>query len=88
MPWSDFLSFTHPPPTPSADTFMGGTRGKEMFGQVIKRHKVLAGNIPPGLHDGDDDPVEKGQVRSDVPQKEGRWPGQEGRRSRGGWPWS
>lgn len=42
--------------------------------EITKRHKVLAGNVPSCLDDNEDDPGEKGQVRSSVPQQESRWP--------------
>lgn len=56
---------------------MEGTHDKVMRMQrseIVKRHEVLAGNILTCLDDNEDDPVEKGQVRSNVPQQEGRWP--------------
>lgn len=56
---------------------MEGRHDKEMAMQqleIIKRHKVLAGNVPLCLDDNEDDPGEKRQVRSSVPRQEGRWP--------------
>lgn len=73
---------------------MEGTHDKVMHMQqseIVKRHEVLAGNIPMCLDDNEDDPVEKGQVGVMSPSRraggQAAAPERRGNKVRGMWPW-